>query len=125
MSTGRVNACLCMKMLKCVYSSPTPFFIFCLCAIIMQFVLTVLFIFSPLKCGLKYTFYNNQTIVFAANSDEPVEGRYFVKAVAVSLYSPRASIYYTDVEAISNAGQVSNYDILAKHSSCRCWHCTC
>ena len=58
-------------------------------------------------------------IVFAANSDEPVEGRYFVKAVAVTFYSPD-SIYYTDVEAISNAGQVSNYDILAKHSACRC-----
>ena len=46
--------------------------------------------------------------MFAANSDEPVEGRYFVKAVAVSLDSPSPSIYYTDVEAISNAGQVSN-----------------
>ena len=35
------------------------------------------------------------------------------------------SVYDTGNEAISNAGQVSNYDILSKHSSCRCWHCTC
>ena len=59
-------------------------------------------------------------MVFAANSDEPVEGRYYVKAVAVVLSFPTSAFYYTDIEAISNAGQVSNYDILAKHSSCRC-----
>ena len=70
-------------------------------------------------------FHNNQTVVYAVNSDEPFEGRYFVKAVAVLHFSPRLSIYYTDDEAISNAGQVSNYDILAKHSSCRCWHGIC
>ena len=68
----------------------------------------------------KDIFLNNQMMVFAANSDEPVEGRYFVKAVVVVRYSPRMAMYYTDVEAISDAGQVSNYDILAKHSSCGC-----
>ena len=64
-------------------------------------------------------------MIFAANSDEPVGGRYFVKAVLVTLLASATTIYYTDSEAISDAGQVSNYDILAKHSSCRCWHCTC
>ena len=33
MSTGGVHASLCMNMLMCVYSSPTPFFTFYLCAI--------------------------------------------------------------------------------------------
>ena len=64
-------------------------------------------------------------MVTAANYDEPVGGRYFVKAVGVIRFSSVTAIYYTDSEAISDAGQVSNYDILAKHSSCRCWHCTC
>ena len=73
----------------------------------------------------KYIVHNNQVIVFAGNSDETTEGRYFLKAVAVIPYSPKVSIYHTDDEAISNAGPVSNYDILAKHSSCRCWHCAC
>ena len=63
--------------------------------------------------------------MYAANTEEPVEGRFFLKAVAVVLYSPDLLIYYTDDEAISDAGQVSNYDIPAKHSSCRWWHCTC
>ena len=124
MSTGRVHAGLCMKILMCVYSSSTPFFTFYLCAIIMQFVLIVLFLFSPLKCGLNYVFHNNQAMVYAANSDDPVEGRYFVKTVAVILY-PSMSIYFTDDKAISNARQVSNNDILSKHSSCRCCHCPC
>ena len=73
----------------------------------------------------KYIFHNNQVVVLAGNSDETIEGRYFLKAVAVIPYSPSLSIYYTDDESISDAGQVSNYDILAKHSSSRCWHCTC
>ena len=54
-------------------------------------------------------------MVYAANSDEPVGGRYFVKAVGVALFSSVMTIYYTDSEAISDAGQVSYYDILAKH----------
>ena len=89
----------------------------------------VCFCFLSSKMWLKkiiiYIFHNNQTMVYAANSDEPVEGRYFVKAVVVLLFPSKKSIYYTDVEAISDAGQVRNNDILAKHSSCRCWHCTC
>ena len=95
---------------------PHPIFTFCLCAIIMQ---------SVLKTWLK----NISSIIirrgfYAANSDEPVEGRYLVKAVAVIVSTPYLAIFYTDVEAISKAGQVSKYDILAKHSSCRCWHFT-
>ena len=65
--------------------------------------------------------------IFAVNSDEPIGGRYFVKAVEVTVYSESwtTSIYYTKDGMITNAGQVSNSDFLAEHSSCCCWHCTC
>ena len=64
--------------------------------------------------------------VFAVNSDEPIGGRYFVKAVEVTAYlkARSMSFYYTKDGVIRNAGQVSNSDFLAEHSSCCCWHCT-
>ena len=61
-----------------------------------------------------------------ANSREPSGGRYLVKAVDVVVFTQIGtgpSAYDTYDEAIWNAGQVSNNNILAKHSSCRCWHC--